>query len=262
MFDSLRDDFYRVKKETGIEKAFELSPIYLLSGQTGLEYIRYWLDKFRCDLEENGGMLKSSTIVPLSLSYNSKLSELGLFYESGEFKDSLDKWLSFVLARYHVECGMVLIEIPRVDDVLHDYIFFQQLLNDIKKHKKTFLFFILSNEIEKIEPFLSTEMLSIYYNVSNSTTDDFVNWVIKEIEENNMSISDADRSILKMMFDKYENNVTLKMIEVWIKTLLWNYYISKNDDGCFLLPESSEALLVEIIEKNCVRRQKLKIGFL
>lgn len=261
MFDSLRDGFYRLKKEIGTEQIFKISPVYLLNGQISLKYIQYWLDQFRFDLEQSGGMLKSSTLISLSLLYNPKSTELGFFDESGKFKVSLDQWLSFIIDRYHVECGIILINIPDINYIIHDYIFFKQFVNDVRKNKKYFLFFIFSNEIEKIEPLLSTELFSIYYNVSSSTTDDFVNWVIKEFKENHISIAEVDRSTLKMLLDKYENIITLKMIDIWINTMIWNYYISEKCDKCFLEPEKSEDILVEIIEKNRASKNEVKIGF-
>ncbi len=250
MFDRLKDDFCRIEKRIGIEQAIKLSPIYLLIGQNSLRNIKYRLDKFRLDLGENRGMMKLNTLITLSLYQDLESSQLGLFDESGNCQHSLGRCLSFVLTSYYIESGIVLINIPCINDALNEYTYFQQLVKDIKMFKNHFLFFIVTNDAEKLERLLSDESLfALSYNISNYTIDDYINLIATYTEANHISLSEEDKSMLRIMLAKYEGSLTQQILEIWARKILWDYYTSEKDNDCFLSPEQSEMLLVQIINR-------------
>jgi hypothetical protein len=68
---------------------------------------------------------KSNALLYYHLSYDSTDSQLRLLDKSGNYKNSLDHWLSYIGVKYHFDCGIILINIDEKETV-RDYLWWRQ----------------------------------------------------------------------------------------------------------------------------------------
>ncbi|MCR5782386.1 MAG: hypothetical protein K6G90_06565 [Clostridia bacterium] len=264
MFESITNDLCRIKTKLNREKAFELSPVYLLSDQTGNHKdLLFFLNLFRSELEKNGCISKSSIFTAFSISYNIGELKFGLADESGNFRGSLDQWLTYYKNRFHIECGIVLIDIPCFSDVPKDHAWRKILAKEINENKTDFLFFISvkDTEIENTETLLLPEVFTVRFEMTDFSIDDYTYWFAAKAKENGIIISETDKTTLRDLFARYEHDLNRQTAELWLKELLWLYYTSENDNACFLPPELTESSLIRSIEKNHRKVYMSGIGF-
>lgn len=264
MFESITNDLCRIKTKLNREKAFELSPVYLLLDQTGNHKdLLFFLNLFRSELEKNGCISKSSIFTAFSISYNIRELQLGLADESGNFRGSLDQWLTYYKNRFHIESGIVLIDIPCFSDVSKDHAWWKNLSKEINESKRDFLFFISAKdtEIENTETLLLPEVFTVKYEMTNFSIDDYTYWFVEKAKENGIIISEMHKTTLKNLFARYENDLNRQIVELWLKELLWVFYTSENDNVCFLPSELTESSLIRSIEKNHKKAYMSGIGF-
>lgn len=263
MIQEIRDELLRIGKKINKEQIFQLCPIYFFTHcEKSDKYIQYILNDLRYDLaERNLFASKSNILLHYHLSYDSTDSQLKLLDESGNYKNSLDHWLSYIGVKYHFDCGIILISIDE-NETVHDYLWWKQFFLDVHKYKRKFLFFISSSSSSPtvIYSIFEKEFFTMMYQVDDFTAEDYFDRLIVQIEEYSVNLDRTTKTELKNMLVKYENDINYHVLELWLNSLLWNYYSNKETGTPFSIDCISEKLLCQIIEKSR-EDDSLKIGF-
>lgn len=265
MLKEIRDALFRIGENVQKEKLFELCPVYFLTHhESNNGYIQDLLNALLCDLEDKELFIsKSNTLLYYHLSYNRTDSQLDLFDESGNYKKSLEQWLSYVSMKYHIESGIIMVSIDGDEPNMQDYLWWRQFFSDIRRYKKKFLLFIScdSSFSAVVHSMFEKEFFTMPYQLDSFTVDDYFHWCIAQIGEYPIELNETAKTGLKNILSKYRSDINHHVLKIWLNTLLWNYY-SKNGFGEFIFFDcSSEELLGRIIER-CRKDSSLRIGFL
>ena len=264
MLEEIRDVLFRIGEQVNREQLFELSPLYFISHhENSSKHIQYLLNELRYDLaNRNQFISKSNALLCYHLAYNTTDSELGLFDKSGSCKKSLDSWISYISGKYHMECGIIMISIDGYELNAQDYLWWRQFFSDIHTHKKKFLLFISCSS------FFSTEIYSMFekefftkmYQFDGFNVKYYFDWCIIQLEEYPITLDETAKTRLKNILAKNENDINHHVLEIWLNSLLWNYYGNKDFGEPIPFDFFSEELLRQIIER-CHKDSSLKIGF-
>ena len=266
MIEKIKDELYRISKKMDAEKLFELSPVYLISNYSSdFCYLQYLLDDLQNDMEERNIIhLNSQILLCLSLAYDSQRIQYGFYDELGNFKSTLEQWISSISMRYHFDHGIILINIENLKEIEKNYLWWKQFFSDIRRYKKDFLFFISCYEpdMTALQNFLEKEIFVIRYELRSFTAQDYFDWCIVQLEKYSVKLDKEGETVLKNLFVKYEQDINYHLLELWIKSLLWSYYTSNHTDKILPLQYLSENTLIKIMD-NCKKYEILsKIGFM
>ena len=263
MIKEIRDELFRIGEKVHRKQLFELCPIYFFAhNEESNRHIQYLLNDLRHDLaDRNLFASKSDTLLCFRLSYESADSQMKLFDEYGNYKNGLDVWLSYIGVKYHLDCGIILINIDE-DEAVRDYLWWRQFFLDLHKHKKKFLFLVsCSSSLQTaIYSMFEKEFFTVMYQADDFTAKDYFDRLIVQIGEYSVTLDETTKTGLKNMLVKYENDISFHVLELWLNSSLWSYYGSKNSEKPLSLDCFSEELLRQLIKKikkyNC-----FKIGF-
>jgi hypothetical protein len=105
-----------------------------------------------------------------------------------------------------------------------------------------------------------SEFFTMMYKVDDYTVEDYFDMLIVQIEEHSITLDGTTKTELKNMLAKYENDINRHVLELWLNSLLWNYYSKKSTRAFLSIDSFSEETLCQIIEKF-KKNDTLKIGF-
>ncbi len=264
MIQKIRDELFRIGKKVNREQLFELCPIYFFTcHQKSDKHIQYILNNLRYDLANRELFAsRSNVLLYYHLSYDSTESQLKLYDESGNYKNSLDKWLSYISVKYHIDCGIIMVNIEENKSSIQDHLWWKQFFSDLHKHKKKFLFFISCSLSfsSVICSMFEKEFFIMTYQIDKLMVEDYFNWCISQMKEYPINIDETTKMRLKNILEKYESDINYHILEIWMNSILWNYY-SREELGTLISFDSiAGESLTRIIEKS-KENDSLKIGF-
>lgn len=272
MIKEIKDELCRIGGKVGREELFELSPVYLLSDSSeNGSYLHYFIDDLCHELETKEIFSSESHIfLGLFLAYNSREGQSGLYDESGTFKTSLEKWLSYVSMRHHYDNGIIMVDVRNFQDITPECLWWKQFFRDIRKYKNDFLFFVSCGESDatEIHHLLEKEVFTVRYDLTGFTTDDYFTWFIARSENYSVSLDNSGRKKLKKLLTKYERDLSCHILDLWLKSLLWNYYSvcnglnGENPPDILPLKYLSEDSLVQTIDRCKNNKKSSGIGFI
>ncbi|MCM1133627.1 MAG: hypothetical protein NC340_09175 [Ruminococcus flavefaciens] len=267
MINEIRDELCRIGEKVSREELFALSPVYLLSDvEENGSYLHYFMDDLCLDLEKSEIFSsKSHIFLGLSLAYNRQEGQSGLYNDSGIFKAGLENWLAYISKRNHYDSGVVMIDIRNFKDIPQDCLWWKQFFTDIQRYKKDFLFFVSCGEsdVAEIQNLLEKEVFTVRHNLTAFTADDYFDWFIAQMNSGFYSVlmTNPGKKLLKKLLTKYERDLSYHILNIWLVSLLWNFF--KNGYNSEILPVKylSEDLLVQTIEKCRKSENSSEIGF-
>lgn len=266
MIEEIREKLCRIGEKLNRENLFELSPVYLILNCTDdYNYLQYLLNDLQFNLEEKSILdSRHHILLCFSMAYNTREAQSGFFDESGRFRPNIEQWLSYISMRYHFDNGIILIHIENLKDMENDCLWWKQFFSDIRRYKKDFLFFISceKDDITTLQNFLEKEIFITRYELRNFTVKDYLDWMIVQLENYSVSLDEEHKTELKNLFTKYERDINHHLLELWMKSLLWNYYSSNQADLNLPLHCLSEDLLIKIIDRYKEYEKNPKIGFM
>jgi hypothetical protein len=258
----ISEELCRTGSKINKEKLFLLSPVYLLPNHMDNNHLQYLLNNLKSDLENKELISsKSHIFLNFSLSYNSSETQLGLYDESGTFRNSLEQWLSYIRLRYHFEHGIILFDIKYSKAIIQDSLWWKQFFSDIKRYKKNFLFFVDTKDVKEIQSLFEKETFTVTHELCNFTAEDYYDWFNSQAEQYSVFPDEICRTELKRLFVKYESSLNHHVLELWMKSLIWSYYSSETAES-FSVQHLSEDLLIEIIDRCKNHEDSSAIGFI
>ena len=265
MIEKIKDELYRIGNKVNREQLLELCPVYLLSNHADdRNYLQYMLNELQLDLEQKKIISTNSNVfLCFSLECVSGENQFVLHNGKGDFKYRLEQWLSYINAKYHFEHGLIMLDIERMKDIKQDVLWWKQLFCDIRKYKKNFMIFVSCgiSDADTVQKMLENEFFTVRYEMDDFTADEYLQWFTAQLLDYSIIIDDVQKKELKNIFVKYESRISHHILELWLKSLLWQYYGSGNEENFQPASSSVEELLIHIINNNEKRLNTANIGF-
>ncbi len=269
MLKKTKDDLINASKKLGSEKALEFSPIYLIPQKNNsTEILIYSLEKLMTELDKNAVLSeKNGTCIRLCADFGIgdivNSIQPGFYDDSGNFKKTLEYWINEIGLRYHVNQGIVLIDLKQTKDLFSEKVWCEQLFRHIKRYKKHFLFFVSFDESDSkevknwIEKFFFCETIE----VKTITEDDYIAFFKLQLEQYGIQTGDNCAAALKSLLSKYKSDINYTVLDIWLRKIVWDVLKSTDSTPILQNNDLSEDTLSEIIKNFKSDSSTVKIGF-
>ena len=270
MFQKVKDELVSASEKLNIEKVFELAPIYLLpQNEDCSDNIQYSLEQLLSELDSKGIVSeKDGACIRLSAEKGSidiiNSAGFGLYDDYGKFKKTLDQWLQDIGLKYHFYQGIVLLSVKKIKDLILEDVWCEQLFRHIKYYKNHFLFIISfdEKEIKDAESLMGKSFFCETIMPTKKTEKDYNEHITSLLEQYDTKLSEDAAICLTEILKKYYSDINYKIIDLWIKQILWNMLKNSGSDMTLNEIDLSETMLAEIVKSSKSETTGFSIGFI
>lgn len=260
MFHGITKEIDTIAAKLGTEQLRSLLPIYLFpSGEKDMDFDpAESLDGLLEDLEERDLFsAQSDGSLVLSLEYGSRewdhMGRLGLADEAGQFKTTLGQWMEYIMTRYRVSQGIVLIRLDCPEARREETVWWRRFFRQLHRYRRQFLFLFQAEkaDVDSAGEWLGRECYCRRMELTGWRKEEYLRYFEAGLEKYDLCLDESGRKMLTGLLDRYGDRITRHGMERWQQDVLWEYFLKeKPGDG---LP-AGEGGLTPFLDEERFRR--------
>lgn len=240
MFRKIVEELSVVGRGVETERLRMLAPVYLFAAgewdgdfepASSLDNLLDDLEKARLFSAQSDGCLT------LWLEYGSREwdyeGRLGLVDEAGQFKTTLGQWMDYIMARYQVSQGVVLIHLDSLRQRRAETVWWRRFFRQLHRYRKQFLFLFQAGEAEAdfAWEWLGRECFCRKVEPVRRKTQEYIQSFEAGLEKYGLQLGEKERVLLGELLDRYRDRLTCHGLEKWQQALLWEYFLETQSGG-------------------------------